>query len=380
MQPPRSRALSRALFTSMIVFAGLLVAPQAASASPVAPAHRAVSAATASPAAASATVAQMTAAVYADTNQVRFDNGLNGMARNAALDKVAAAWAYQQWKNGSMSHNPNYSKQIPKGWTRAGENVAKGYTYTQVVAAWVASPSHKANLLRDYTSVGIGFYEANGKRYWSQVFATYPGTTVPKKPTTPPPPPAAAEPAAPAGALITLSAPSFEGSTAGWSATGAALVGPNTEARGGRYALAVTGSRTISQTVSIATKPGQAYTATIWVRPGGTSPATGSLKLSAIGGTGETATISFSTGSGWMKVSVPLTIVRSGHTALRIDVVLTGSASRIDSASLVRTKEAPAAPPAKPAAPATAPMSNPSPAATAGTPSRKGGLLGGLLG
>ena len=124
----------------------------------------------------------MTASVFAQTNQVRYNAGRNGLVRNAALDKVAAAWAYQQWKNGSMSHNPSYSKQIPKGWTRAGENVAKGYTYTQVVGAWVASPSHYANLVNDYTSVGIGFYEANGKRYWSQVFAKYPGTKVPARP------------------------------------------------------------------------------------------------------------------------------------------------------------------------------------------------------
>lgn len=343
MYAPCTRALSSVILTSIIVFSGLLVGPQVAFASPVAPAARAVSAASGSPATASATVAQMTAAVYADTNQVRYDADQNGLARNAALDKVAAAWAYQQWKNGSMSHNPYYSKQIPTGWTRAGENVAKGYTYTKVVDAWVASPSHYANLVRDYTSVGIGFYEANGKRYWSQVFATYPGTVVPKKPTTP----AAAEPAAPTGALVTLSSPSFEGSTSGWSATGASLVGPNAEARGGNHALAVTGSRTVSQTVTLAVKPGQAYTATIWVRPGDTSAATGSLKLSTIGGAGETATISFISTSGWMKVSLPLTIVRSGHTALRIDVVLTGSASRIDSASLVRTKEAPPAPPTK---------------------------------
>ena len=182
MHPHRLVRSRAPFFTSIIVLASLIIAPQAATASPVAPAQRAVRVATASPAAASLTVAQMTASVFAQTNQVRYNAGRNGLVRNAALDKVAAAWAYQQWKNGSMSHNPSYSKQIPKGWTRAGENVAKGYTYTQVVNAWVASPSHYSNLVKDYTSVGIGFYEANGKRYWSQVFATYPGTKVPPGP------------------------------------------------------------------------------------------------------------------------------------------------------------------------------------------------------
>jgi uncharacterized protein YkwD len=341
MYPPRPRALSRALFTSIAVLASLIIAPHAASATPVVPLARAVSAATASPAAASLTVAQMTASVFAQTNQVRYNAGRNGLVRNSALDKVAAAWAYQQWKNGSMSHNPSYSKQIPKGWTRAGENVAKGYTYTQVVGAWVASPSHYANLVHDYTSVGIGFYEANGKRYWSQVFAKYPGTKVPARPAATSPAPSSAypsEPSAPAGTKITLSAPSFEKSATGWSATnGGSITGPTTASRGGAYFLATTGG-TISQTLTTTPAAGATYIATIWVSPGSTAKSSGTLKLTALGGTAEIAKISFSVSSGWMKVSVPLKVVRSGHTGLRIEVILPkGGSYRLDSVSLVRT-------------------------------------------
>ncbi len=339
MPTTRRGAHARALFISTAIVAGLVVSPQMATASPVAPAPRAVSAATASPAAASLTVAQMTAAVFAQTNQVRYNAGRNGLVRNAALDKVAAAWAYQQWKNGSMSHNPSYSKQIPKGWTRAGENVAKGYTYTQVVGAWVASPSHYANLVHDYTSIGIGYYEANGKRYWSQVFAKYPGTKVPARPAAPTAPASAypAEPAAPAGTPITLSAPSFENSGAGWTATtGGTITGPSTASRGGKYFLATTGG-TISQTLTTKPVAGATYTVTIWVSPGSTAKSSGTVSISALGGTVETAKISFSVSRGWLKVSVPLKVVRSGHSGLRIDVVLPkGGSYRLDSVSLVR--------------------------------------------
>lgn len=187
MSPIRTRALTRAIFTSIVLLTSLFIAPQVALAAP---------AATSSPAVASTTWAQMTAAVFADTNRVRFDAGVGALVRSSALDKVAADWAYQQWKNGSMSHNPNYSTQIPDGWTLAGENVARGYSYRQVVDAWVASPSHYANLVRDFTSVGIGYYEADGKRYWSQVFATYPGTNAPAEPQpAPPTEPAPTQPA-----------------------------------------------------------------------------------------------------------------------------------------------------------------------------------------
>ncbi len=395
-------------------------------------------------AAASSTVsdAQKTQYVFDGTNQVRADAGTTPLVRNAALDKVASDWAYQQWKNGAMSHNPNYSTQIPAGWSHAGENVAGGYTYDTVVQAWVNSPEHYRNLVGDYTDLGVGYYQgADGTRYWSQVFGKYATTTVPPKqtpsaaPSTPgsapskpgsapsasatPTTPASApnpggypvEPAAPAGTGIPLSSPSFEGSLSGWTASGASLDGPNTSARGGKYALAVSGGQTVTQTVAATVAAGETDTVTIWVKPGTTTGITGSLKLTAIGGTTETATASFSDSSGWMKVSVGLPVAQAGHTGLRIDVVLSnsGRAYRLDSASLVRTKSAPAAAPAptptpgasssaKPTTPATPPPaptvsptpkpapSAPQPAVTptpspSSTPS-SGGLLGilGILG
>jgi uncharacterized protein YkwD len=177
---PRARHLINAGLVAVLTAS--LLAPQSAfaapTASPAAGAERAMQAST-------ATVAQMTQWVYDQTNQLRYDKGLNGLARDTRLDKVAMAWALQQWKNGYMSHNPYYAQQIPSGWTRAGENVARGYTFLQVVPAWAASTGHYLNMVGNYTSIGIGYYEADGKRYWVQVFANYPGTTVPKKPTKP---------------------------------------------------------------------------------------------------------------------------------------------------------------------------------------------------
>lgn len=331
------RARLPLILTALIatVLTGTLFFPQNSFAAPAA-----------SPAAGAATdaaptVAQMTQYVYEQGNKLRFDKGLAGYARDTRLDKVAMAWAKQQYLNGKMSHNPNYSTQIPTGWTRAGENVASGYTYTQVMAAWVASPSHYANLTRDYTSIGIGFYEANGKRYWTQTFAKYPGTKVPTKPAAPARTSYPTEPAAPAGTAIALSSPSFEGTFSGWNAVGARLDGPNTAAKGGKYALALTGAKTVSQSVGTRPVAGGTYTATIWVKPGATSAVSGALKLTALGGTAETATMSFAVSSGWMKVSIPLKVARSGHTGFKIEVVLGSGDYRLDAASLVVTQAPP---------------------------------------
>jgi hypothetical protein len=237
-----------------------------------------------------------------------------------------------------------------------------------VMAAWVASPDHYANLTRDYTSIGIGFYEANGKRYWVQTFAKYPGTKVPTKPTAPARTSYPAEPTIPAGTAISLASPSFEGTFSGWTASGAKLDGPNTSAEGGKYALAVTGSRTVTQTANSKPAAGGTYTATIWVKPGSTSAVTGSLKLTALGGTAETATMGFTVSSGWMKVSVPLRVVRAGHTGLKIDIVLGSGDYRLDAASIVLTQAPPAAAaPAKAAPAAPAKSTSPAPA----TPARR---------
>jgi uncharacterized protein YkwD len=125
------------------------------------------------------TYAQMMQRVVDDTNIVRAAAGLRPLVRNAEMDRVAAAWSLQQWKNGTMSHNPYFSTQIPSGWSRAGENVAKGYSYLQVVSAWKGSPGHYANMVNDYTSIGIGYFEQDGRRYWTQLFAKYSGVTLP---------------------------------------------------------------------------------------------------------------------------------------------------------------------------------------------------------
>src|SRR5690606_26513712 len=61
------------------------------------------------------------AAAEADTlhallNEARWSQGLAGLLRNGAMDAVAADWAAQLAASGTLSHNPNYSAQIPGGW------------------------------------------------------------------------------------------------------------------------------------------------------------------------------------------------------------------------------------------------------------------------
>jgi hypothetical protein len=128
--------------------------------------------------------------IHSLVNQARWSNGQAGLLRNAAMDQVAANWAAQLAANGTLSHNPNYSSEIPGGWTAAAENVAQGYgSGAAMHEGWMNSPGHRANVLGGFTDIGIAFLSSGGTTWGVQVFANYPGHVGPAAPAPPAPPP-----------------------------------------------------------------------------------------------------------------------------------------------------------------------------------------------
>lgn len=126
--------------------------------------------------------------IFEDTNSARVTNGLKPLVLNEQMTKVAQDWSATQAREGRMYHNPNYSSQIPGGWTRAAENVAYGYSVDSVTNGWMNSPGHRANILGDYNSIGIGVAkDANGRNYYTQNFAKYANVTQPTPTPTPQP-------------------------------------------------------------------------------------------------------------------------------------------------------------------------------------------------
>jgi uncharacterized protein YkwD len=65
-------------------------------------------------------------------------------------------------------------KRYYSGYSAAGENLAARYSTPEaVVAGWMASPGHKANILSTaYREIGVGFYQgaAQYTYYWGQDF------------------------------------------------------------------------------------------------------------------------------------------------------------------------------------------------------------------
>lgn len=115
--------------------------------------------------------------ILADTNAFRAREGKAPLALDLAMTEVARDWSQRMADTGVFAHNPDYSTQIPSGWTRAGENIAAGQSVESVVQAWINSSGHRANLLGDYTHIGIGYVSKSStpyNRYYTQVFANYP--------------------------------------------------------------------------------------------------------------------------------------------------------------------------------------------------------------
>ena len=169
---------------------------------------------------ASPAVAYDEGTIVALANDARAQNGLGGLVRNGSLDAVALNWANQMAANGSISHNPNYTSQIPGGWRAAGENVAQGYgSGAGFHNAWMSSSGHRANILGNFTDIGTALIQANGTTWAVQVFANYPGSGLP---APAPPAPAPQAPAAPAPAAPAAPAPAPADPAAGSAAGEAA--------------------------------------------------------------------------------------------------------------------------------------------------------------
>ncbi|MGM1018810.1 MAG: CAP domain-containing protein [Actinomycetota bacterium] len=118
------------------------------------------------------------ATILQRVNQARLNACLPVVRRNSAMDTVARNWSKSMSTSGNFRHNPNFSSQIPRGWSWAAENIAAGQSNgSTMMTAWMKSSGHKANILNPRaTDVGIGFIRNTSAKYptWgTQVFAQY---------------------------------------------------------------------------------------------------------------------------------------------------------------------------------------------------------------
>jgi uncharacterized protein YkwD len=114
------------------------------------------------------------------TNKERKDAGLPSLTANPKLFAAARAHATNMAKQDKLAHTLDDQDAAARikaagyesaGW---GENVAAGQrTPADVIASWMKSELHKANILGTHTEVGIGVsVSETGTKYYTQVFAS----------------------------------------------------------------------------------------------------------------------------------------------------------------------------------------------------------------
>ncbi len=121
--------------------------------------------------------------VIALVNQQRAANGLPALAYNAQVGAAARAHSQDMASHDFMSHTGSNGSNVGTRLTAAGyrwtawaENVAAGQpTPDEVVADWMGSSGHRANILSTRArEVGAGFVAMNGTQwlnYWTLDFA-----------------------------------------------------------------------------------------------------------------------------------------------------------------------------------------------------------------
>jgi uncharacterized protein YkwD len=151
-----------------------------ASPAPTATASATVKAATSAPASAASSTASSAGGmgrVVALVNSARSKAGCSALTINAKLTKAAQSHSDDMSDSRTMSHTGSDGSSPGDRITRAGydwrtygENVAYGYpTAESVMAGWMSSPGHKANILNcEFKEIGVGL--ARDGYYWTQDF------------------------------------------------------------------------------------------------------------------------------------------------------------------------------------------------------------------
>jgi uncharacterized protein YkwD len=116
------------------------------------------------------------------TNAERQNAGLAPLSLSSELEDAAQSYSDVLASSDCFAHTCGPVTEVGErdaqagytGWSAVGENIAAGYaTPEDVVAGWMASPGHRANILsRNFAEIGIGVSNADGQFgiYWTQEF------------------------------------------------------------------------------------------------------------------------------------------------------------------------------------------------------------------
>lgn len=144
-------------------------------------------------------------------NSLRSSRGLAPLQVDGQLTGLARSWAGTMAGQGRIFHASDLSAGVTTEWQKLGENVGVGGNVPALFDAFVASPTHLANLVDPaFTHVGVGVVVSGGRIFTAHRFMGLRAAAPPPEPepsdpassapTTPPatePAPPTTEPAPP---------------------------------------------------------------------------------------------------------------------------------------------------------------------------------------
>lgn len=90
-------------------------------------------------------------------NSARSSEGLAPLVEYGPMNTAAASWASSLASRGVLEHSGDIVTGAPSDWPIVGENVGRGGSVADIFAAFMASPTHRANVMRpEYNLIGIG--------------------------------------------------------------------------------------------------------------------------------------------------------------------------------------------------------------------------------
>ena len=98
-------------------------------------------------------------------NTIRQSKGLKTLKEDSQLMDMAQKWANHMAKTHIMRHQ---SLKMTGNWNSMGENIAMGQgNINEVMNDWMNSRGHRANILGNYTHIGVGVAKGrNGTLFW----------------------------------------------------------------------------------------------------------------------------------------------------------------------------------------------------------------------
>lgn len=111
--------------------------------------------------------------VVVETNVARANAGLGNVKVNGDLTESAAAHSTRMANGAGLTHDGWVDEIRAAGYGNGtlGQNVAYGYSASNVVDGWMGSPGHRANILNGvFTDIGVGCVNRNGTLWWTQNF------------------------------------------------------------------------------------------------------------------------------------------------------------------------------------------------------------------